>query len=153
MDAAVGVIVMSHVVRYAVGLCMAGYGALQVLGRRAGSTREERRQTLAGDGAVPHPHAVTDHAITIGAPPEMVWPWLTQMGWHLGGYYTPRWVDRLLFPANLPSADALDPSLVRDLAVGDWGLSHACCTSCMPGSRAALTNAPLSPPPSSPVKC
>ena len=41
------------------------------------------------------------------------------MGWHLGGYHTPRWVDRLLFPANLPSADVLDPGLVRDLAVGD----------------------------------
>jgi hypothetical protein len=68
---------------------------------------------------VRHPHAVTDHAITIGAPPEAVWPWLTQMGWHLGGYYTPRWVDRLFFPANLPSLDVLDPGLVRDLAVGD----------------------------------
>jgi hypothetical protein len=90
-----------------------------VLGRQAGSTRAERRQTLAGDAAVPRPHAVTDHAITIGARPEAVWPWLTQMGWHLGGYYTPRWVDRLLFPANLPSADVLNPDLVRDLAVGD----------------------------------
>jgi len=57
---------MSHLVRYAAGLCVAGYGALQVLGRQAGSTPQERRQTLAGDAAVPHPHAVTDHAITIG---------------------------------------------------------------------------------------
>jgi hypothetical protein len=110
---------MSYSVRYAAGLCVAGYGALQFLGRRAGSTRQERRQTLAGDGAVVRPHAVTDHAITIGAPPEAVWPWLTQMGWHLGGYYTPRWVDRLLFPANAPSADVLDPALVRELAAGD----------------------------------
>jgi len=31
MDAAVGVIVMSHLVRYAAGLCVAGYGALQLL--------------------------------------------------------------------------------------------------------------------------
>jgi len=31
----------------------------------------------------------------------------------------PRWVDRLLFPANLPSADVLDPALLRDLAAGD----------------------------------
>jgi hypothetical protein len=31
----------------------------------------------------------------------------------------PRWVDRLLFPANLPSAAVLDPGLVRDLAAGD----------------------------------
>ena len=28
-------------------------------------------------------------------------------------------MDRLLFPANLPSLDVLDPDLVRDLAVGD----------------------------------
>jgi hypothetical protein len=119
LGAAVGVIVMSRLIGCVAGLCVAGYGALQLLGRQAGSTRSERRQALAGDGAVLHPHAVTDHAITIGAPPEAVWPWLTQMGWHLGGYYTPRWVDRLLFPANWPSADALDPGLVRELAVGD----------------------------------
>ena len=71
VDAAVGVIVMSHLVRYAAGLCVAGYGVLQLLGRQAGSTRQERRQRLA---AVLHPHVVTDHAITIGAPPEAVWP-------------------------------------------------------------------------------
>jgi hypothetical protein len=62
---------------------------------------------------------VTNHAITIGASPDAVWPWLSQMGWHLGGYYTPGWVDRLLFPENWPSLDRLDPTLVRDLAVGD----------------------------------
>ena len=110
---------MAHLGRYAAALTVAGYTALQFLGRRAGSTRAERRMALPGDGAVRHPHAVTDHAITIGAPPEAVWPWLTQMGWHRGGYYTPRWVDRVLFPANRPSLDVLDPDLVRDLAVGD----------------------------------
>jgi hypothetical protein len=57
--------------------------------------------------------------VTIDAPPDRVWPWLTQMGWHLGGYYTPGWVDRLLFPANWPSLGRLDPLLVRDLEVGD----------------------------------
>jgi hypothetical protein len=114
-----GVMAMSHLGRYAAGLCVAGYGTLQLLGRQAGSTSQERRQALPGDGAVPDPHAVTDHAITIGAPPEAVWPWLAQMGWHRGGYYTPHWVDRLLFPANWPSLDVLDPGLVRDLAAGD----------------------------------
>jgi len=110
---------MAHLGWCAAGLSVAGYGALQFLGRRAGSTRQERHRVRPGDGAVAHPHAVTDHAVTIGAPPEAVWPWLTQMGWHRGGYYTPRWVDRLLFPANLPSLDVLDPALVRDLAAGD----------------------------------
>lgn len=41
------------------------------------------------------------------------------MGWHLGGFYTPRWVDRLLFPANWPALDRLDPQLLRDLRSGD----------------------------------
>ncbi|MGZ5398389.1 MAG: SRPBCC family protein [Nocardioides sp.] len=95
------------------------WGALQVLGRRAGSTAAERSVTMPGDALVPRPHLVTDHAITIGAPAELVWPWLTQMGWHRGGYYTPRWVDRFLFPGNWPSLDRLDPELVRDLRVGD----------------------------------
>ncbi len=95
------------------------YAVLYRLGRTAGSTRAERRAVLPGDDVVLAPTTVTDHATTIAAEPEQVWPWLTQMGWHLGGYYTPGWVDRLLFPANRPSLDRLDPALVRDLRVGD----------------------------------
>jgi hypothetical protein len=74
---------------------------------------------LPGDELVVRPQLRTDHAITIDAPPEEIWPWLTQMGWHLGGYYTPEWVDRLLFPQNWPSLHHLDPALIRDLEVGD----------------------------------
>lgn len=74
---------------------------------------------MPGDDIVPRPNIVTHHAITIDAPPEAVWPWLTQMGWHRGGYYTPHWVDRLLFPANWKSLDWLDPDLMRHLEVGD----------------------------------
>ena len=66
-----------------------------------------------------HPHILTNHAISIEATPEDVWRWLTQMGWHLGGWYTPEWVDRLLFPQNWPSLDHLDPALLRALEVGD----------------------------------
>jgi hypothetical protein len=62
---------------------------------------------------------VMNHGVTIKARPDEVWPWLSQMGWHLGGYYTPHWVDRLLFPDNWASLTRLDPRLVRDLRVGD----------------------------------
>ena len=96
-----------------------GYGVLQHLGRTSGSTVDERAARLPGDDIVVDANVRTDHAVTIGAPAVRVWPWLTQMGWHRGGWYTPRWVDRLLFPANWPSADHLDPALVRDLEVGD----------------------------------
>ncbi len=91
----------------------------QWLGRSAGSTRAERRQVLPGDELVDDPTVVTNHAITIPAQVDQVWPWLVQMGWHRGGWYTARWVDRLLFPANRPSAAQLVPDLQRPLAVGD----------------------------------
>lgn len=93
--------------------------ALQMLGRRAGSTREERAAALPGDDLVHRPQMRTDHAGTIDAQTDQVWPWLTRMGWHLAGWYTPPWVDRLLFPDNWPALDHLDPHLVRDLHVGD----------------------------------
>jgi hypothetical protein len=98
-----------------VGVVVAG----QWLGRTAGSTRAERRQLLAGDELVDNPTVVTNHAVTVPAPPEQVWPWLVQMGWHRGGWYTARWVDRLLFPANWPSATRLIPELQRPLQAGD----------------------------------
>ena len=89
------------------------------LGATSGSTGAERAARLPGDELIDRPSLVTNHAATLSAPPEEVWPWLTQVGWHRGGWYTPRWVDRLLFPDNLPSADRLDPELVRDLRPGD----------------------------------
>jgi hypothetical protein len=65
---------------------------------------------LAGDEPLPEATALTTHAITIAAPPAAVWPWLAQMGWGRAGWYTYRWVDRLLFPANGPSANYLFPN-------------------------------------------
>jgi hypothetical protein len=34
---------------------------------------------------------ITTHTITIDTPPEGIWPWLVQMGWHRGQWYTARW--------------------------------------------------------------
>jgi hypothetical protein len=110
---------VSRIAAYLGASALAGYAAVQILGRRAGSTAAERAARMPGDEIVPSPQMVTNHAVTIGALPEQIWPWLTQMGWHLGGYYTPQWVDRLMFPTNWSSLDHLDPNLVRDLQVGD----------------------------------
>jgi hypothetical protein len=84
-----------------------------------GSTSHERRLRMPGDGIVPRPQFVITHAITIEAPAADVWPWLVQMGWHRGGWYTARWVDKLLFPANRASADHIVDEL-QDLKVGDF---------------------------------
>ncbi len=109
---------MSRLTRALTAAAAGGYAAVQWLGRSYGATRAERRRSLPGDGLCPKPHILTTHAITIDASPERVWPWLVQMGWGRGQWYTARWVDRLLFPNNGPSADVLVPELQR-LAVGD----------------------------------
>ena len=43
------------------------YAALQLLGRQAGSTREERAAALRGDDLVNRPQMRTDHAVTAGS--------------------------------------------------------------------------------------
>jgi hypothetical protein len=84
---------------------------------RYGAPRD-RKLVLPGDDLVRFPQVEVTHAATLPAPPAEVWPWLMQVGWGRGGWYTPRWVDRLLFPANGASATTLLPG--QSLAVGDW---------------------------------
>ena len=102
-------------------LLLAGcvYAAMHWLGRTAGTTRAERAASLPGDEIIDTPLILTTHAITIDAPPTRIWPWLVQMGWGRGGWYTARWVDQLLFPANGPSADRIVPEL-QDTQVGEF---------------------------------
>jgi len=111
------------------GAAVAGEAVLYGLGRTYGSTCAERSAPLPGDDIVPEPSVVTDHAITIDTPPEVVWPWLVQMGWGRAGWYTARWVDRLLFPANGPSADRVIPEL-QHLELGDFVPDGAPETKC-----------------------
>jgi hypothetical protein len=97
---------------------VAGLALVHHLGRTYGATRVERRAPMPGDELVACPQTVATHAATLPAPPEQVWPWLVQVGWHRGGWYTPRWVDVLLFPDNWPSADRLLPEHAA-LSVGE----------------------------------
>ena len=96
-----------------------GYACLQWLGRTYGSTHRERVRRMPGDDLVRRPQTVATHAVTIPAPVDAVWPWLAQVGWHRGGWYTARWVDALMFPANAPSADRLLRAY-QHLEVGDF---------------------------------
>jgi hypothetical protein len=105
------------------------YASLLWLGRSYGSCARERDSAMPGDGIVAQPQVTTDHAITIDAPPSCVWPWLVQMGWHRAGWYTARWVDRLLFPANWPSANRIIPEL-QHVGVGDFIPDGAPETQC-----------------------
>ena len=96
----------------------AGFAVLHRLGRTWGSTRRERASRMPGDEVVREPFGQTMHAVTIAAPPERVWPWLVQMGYHRGGWYTYPWVDRWIWHIENPSADRIVDEL-QDLRVGD----------------------------------
>jgi hypothetical protein len=106
-------------VGWSVGAAAVGaFAAATHLGKTWGSTPEERRRRLASDDLVPGPSFATNHAITMRGHADDVWPWLVQTGWHRAGWYTYRWVDRLLFPANAPSSTEILPEF-QGLAVGD----------------------------------
>ena len=95
------------------------YLLLRRLGLRWGATDEELRVPLPGDDVVPNPMVQTTHAITIGVPPEGVWPWLVQMGYHRAGWYTPpAWIDRLVWRVDNPSVNRIVPEL-QHLETGD----------------------------------
>ncbi len=107
-----------RVVRVAAAVA-AAESALVHLGRTYGSNRAERVARLPGDDVIDAPDVQTDHAVTIDAAPCDVWPWLVQMGWGRGGWYTARWVDRAFFPANGPSADTVVDEL-QQISLGDF---------------------------------
>jgi hypothetical protein len=103
---------------------LAGLGAaawaVHRLARRSGVTADEVRLVLPGDELVARPWWVSTRALTIDAPPEAVWPWVVQMGYptHRAGWYTPHWLDELMWGERPRSADEIRPEL-QDLKVGD----------------------------------
>lgn len=82
-----------------------------------GATPGEQRMALPGDSLAVNPAAVTTRAITIDAPPAVVWQWLVQIGQGRGGWYSYDWMENL-FAADMHNASAIDPSL-QQIAVGD----------------------------------
>ncbi len=85
---------------------------------RWGAASSELSRVMAGDAAVVDPSYSATLAITVGARPEHIWPWLVQMGYRRGGLYSYDWLDRLFGYLDGPSADSILPECQR-VAVGD----------------------------------
>jgi hypothetical protein len=83
--------------------------------RRWGATDEEVRGSMPGDEIVPEGSLNATRAIAIGAPPEMVWPWIVQMGYRRAGFYTYVLLDN----AGYESADHILEQYQAP-KVGDW---------------------------------
>jgi hypothetical protein len=102
------------------GIVAGAGGAVRRFGRRSGATAEEAVRPLPGDGIVFEPMWESTRAITIQAPAATVWPWVVQMGYPTfrAGWYTPHWLDELMWGERPSSADEIRADL-PDQPVGD----------------------------------
>jgi len=82
---------------------------------RWGATSAEVRAPMPGDEIVPRASFNATRAITIGAPPAAVWPWIVQLGFGRAGFYSYDLFDN----AGRPSADHILPEFQHP-RVGDW---------------------------------
>ena len=108
----------------AVGAVLAAY-ALVARPRylRWGATVEEVARSLPGDDLAPDSSVGSTRAITIEAPVEDVWPWLVQLGYGRGGFYSYDWLENAFVgmlggTRGYRSADAILPEHQR-LSPGD----------------------------------
>jgi hypothetical protein len=81
---------------------------------RWGATNGEVAGPMPGDDVVPRAQFNATRSITIEASPAQVWPWIAQLGYRRGGFYTYDQVDN----AGEPSADRIIEEY-QDLKVGD----------------------------------
>jgi hypothetical protein len=82
---------------------------------RWGATDEEVRGPMPGDDLVPKASFNATRAITIDASPQLVWPWIVQMGYRRAGFYTYALLDN----AGLESAERILEEY-QPPKIGDW---------------------------------
>jgi hypothetical protein len=80
-----------------------------------GATPQEQSAQMPGDELFPRAQYRSTRAITIGARPEAVWPWLVQVGCGRAGFYSHDLLDNLA----RPSATTIIP-VFQQLEVGQW---------------------------------
>jgi hypothetical protein len=90
---------------------------------RWGATDAEVAGSMPGDDVVPRAQFNATRSVTIDAMPTQVWPWIAQLGYRRGGFYTYDQVDN----AGEPSADRIIDEF-QDLKIDDeipmWHESH-----------------------------
>ena len=80
---------------------------------RWGATDDELNASMPGDDEVKNPIISATRAVTINAPPEGVWPWIVQIGYHRAGWYAYDLFDN----DDIPSAESVLPEF-QHLEIG-----------------------------------
>jgi hypothetical protein len=100
------------------GMALAFYLQLREEQKSWGVVPSDRTRELAGDDLVAEPSVIETRSLTMEAAPSAVWPWLVQMGYGRGGWYS---YDR--FDMKGASAAAILPEF-QSLVVGDIVPTH-----------------------------
>jgi hypothetical protein len=111
LGAAMGLVIGLLIASGVVGTYLLAIGPWQ---RRWGATDDEIHRSMPGDDVLGADAPCTTRAITIDASPQEVFPWLLQIGYGRGGWYSYDWIDN----DGKPSVERIDPTL-QQLAVGD----------------------------------
>jgi hypothetical protein len=81
---------------------------------RWGATDDEVRRAMPGDELVVRPTFNATRAVTVQAPPSLIWPWIVQIGFGKAGWYSYDLLDNF----GRPSATRIIPGL-QHLQAGD----------------------------------
>jgi hypothetical protein len=83
-----------------------------------GATDAEVARIMPGDTLSFRPTFLATRVITIDAAPEVIWPWLVQMGYGRAGFYGYDILENLGSARGIHSAERIVPDL-QQIAVGD----------------------------------
>jgi len=73
-----------------------------------GLRAEDAARSYPGDDVIVDPRWGWTHAVEIGAPAEVVWPWIAQIGADRGGFYSYQWLENLA-GCELKNAEVIHP--------------------------------------------
>jgi hypothetical protein len=100
------------------GMALAFYLQLREQQKTWGVVPADAEKPLPGDDLIIDPGVIETRTLIVDAPPAQVWPWLVQMGYGRGGWYS---YDKLDMKGS--SADSILPEH-QQLSVGDVMPTH-----------------------------
>lgn len=107
------------VVSVLAGMAIAFYLQLRQAQQTWGVVPADVERPLAGDELITDPEIIETRSLSVEASPSVVWPWLVQMGYGRGGWYS---YDKLDIKGS--SAGRILPQF-QDLAPGDIVPTHS----------------------------
>ena len=81
------------------------------------TTPEERAAEFPGDEFLSDPARVANHAVTIAATPEQIFPWIVQIGADKAGMYSYTWLENLV-GCKMAKVETINPAW-QNLKEGD----------------------------------